>query len=282
MKIINFLDIYCSLIAVSPNLQISYLTKSEIIKNLNFPIKESDTEEIKTTKDELLHISEKAICLITIEENGPSLATGKCQITFEILNKIKGIKIKKFNYLNKKFAAVMAGLGQYGKNQLIYNQTFGFNISINTFIIYNDVINLPIRESPNYNILSLCDGCNLCAINCPAKAIHIEENGPHWLDANACRKFYMYGDHPVIPSAKYGINTFLNNKYSEEELLKVTDYKSFEELFGFPDRENCIEIDGEKYQISIDFCKECTNQLPCRKQEYIYYKDKIRVEKFDF
>jgi ferredoxin len=115
------------------------------------------------------------------------------------------------------------------------------------FIIDNNVINLPVRNRPNYDLLSLCDGCNLCAKNCPAKAIHLEDGKPYWLDANACRTFFIYGDHPNISTVKYSINKFLHNKYSNEELLKVVDKDSFKKLFGFEEQETVVNLNGKYY-----------------------------------
>lgn len=273
MKVINFLNIYYALSEFFPFIQFSYLTKQEIIKNLNFPIKDIHlSKDEKDVKDEILNLSDKAICLIIAEQQSYKSSLN----AFDKLNNIEGIKIKKINFLNKKLSAVMAGLGQYGKNQLIYHQDFGFEVRFQMYIVYNDVINLPIRNIPNYNILSLCKNCNLCSMNCPAKAIHIEENGPHWLDINACRSFYVYGEHNTIPSIKYGINHFLDNKYSQEELLKVVDRNSFKQLFGFDDKEIAVERDGKTYLLDIDFCKECMNQPPCRKKIYTYDKNKLR------
>lgn len=276
MKTINFLDIYYNLKDFLPYIQFSYLTKQEIIKNLNFPVKELpllDKEE--NIKNQIPFISDKAICIIIAE----SCYRPSPLEYFVKLKNINGIKIEKINFLNKKFAAVMAGLGQYGKNQLIYNEDLGFDFHFETYLIYNDVINLPLRNAPNYNILSLCENCNLCAVNCPAKAIHIEENGPHWLDQDACRNFYLYGDHDSIPSVKHGINICLNNKYSEEQLLTVKDKKSFKTLFGFDDKDFVMKENEEEYRIEIDFCKECRNQLPCRKKEHTYNKNKINFDK---
>lgn len=279
MKIINFLDIYCALLDYQSDSQISYLTKEELIKNSNFPLKEEDdTVKEEIIRDRITKLSDKAICVIVINNNN---ALTKYKKPIEALANIPGIQAQELKYFNKKFGAVMAGLGQYGKNQLIYNDVFGFDIYISMIMIYNDVINLPVRQPPNYNILSKCENCNLCAINCPAHAIHIEENGPHWLDVNACRNFYMYGNHPTIPSVKHGINCFLNNKYTEEELASVKDYQSFMDLFGFRDKETIVELDGETYSLSIDFCKECMNQNPCRKLQYTYNRDQIQAEKIN-
>ncbi len=275
MKTINFIDIYCSLLKFQPDIQISYLTKQEIIKNFNFPTKNSETEESKWIKDNIDQISKNSICLIIMIKNGCLTFTK----ALEVLNNIQGIQIKKYDYFNKKMAAVMAGLGQYAKNQLIYNQDFGFDNSIETYFIYNDVINLPLRNKSNYSLLSLCDRCNLCEVNCPAKAIHIEENGPCWLDAKACRSFYTYGDHPIIPSVKYIVNTFLGSPYTEEELKTIKDYKSFKEHFNCVNKEHIVEKDGQKYRLGINFCNECLNQIPCRKSAHTYDKNNFCIDK---
>lgn len=279
MRVINFLDIYCALLEFSSDVQISYLTKQELIKNSNFPLKQDDDFDKKEAlvKDKLIHLSENAICLIVINENERD-ALVKYKRPLDALESIEGIHVQELKCFNKKLGAVMAGLGQYGKNQLIYNPIFGFNIYISMFLIYNDVNNLPVREAPNYNILSQCNGCNLCEINCPAKAIHIEENGPHWLDMEACRNFYMYGNHPLIPSVKSGINQFLGNKYTEEELLEITDEDSFKKFFGFADREAIVKHNGKTYQLCLDHCKECMNQIPCRKKLHTYNKNEIHME----
>lgn len=284
MTPIKFLNIYNALLDFSPNIQISYLTKQELIRNLNFPLKdtpspEKENEIAKLHEKTLFWMPDKAICLITIVPN--DITFNIYESALEALNSIDSIKVEEFKWFNKKFAAVTAGLGQYAKNQLIYSYDFGFDIDIKMFVVYNDVINLPKKNRPNYNILSFCEGCNLCALSCPAKAIHIEEEGPHWLDIRACRNFYVYGDHPNIISAKHGINIFLNNKYSQEELATVVDDKSFEKLFGFKDKETMVDMDGSTYQLSIDFCRECMNQKPCRKKEHIYHKN-VSGQKINF
>lgn len=276
---INFLTLYSKLIELKPNIEISYLTVEEIIKVKNFPIKEQNSldilpEDIKQLK------KNNGICLVllTAEEilpvDGQYIYPDK-----EIINKlnlINEIQYKEVWYLNKKMSTVTAGLGQYGKNQLIYNKKFGFNHNIRTFLIYNPVTNLLSRDKANYNIMNMCKDCNECEKNCPAHAINCSDY-PFWLNEQQCRDFYSYGEHPTIPSLKYGINTFLNHPYSDEELKKVTDAVSFKKLFKFENRENRVNLNGKTYIIDIDFCKECMNQKPCRKKEYIYDKNLCKI-----
>lgn len=277
---INFLDIYYSLQSFKPEIIFSYLTPDELLRIYNMPIKEQ-TGIYFTQKDYEIIKTNQGIGLIIMTNTGEPLGKEdflpKYSDYEEALNSIPGIEIKNHNRLNKKMAAVLSGLGQYGKNQLIYNQYFGFEHNLNLYVIYNKVINLPKRNKPQFQLLSLCDNCNLCEQNCPAKAIHASCDGPMWLDKEACRNFFDFSDHEYISSAKYGINAFLGYPYSKEQLKQVVDPKSFEELFGFEYYQNHVIQNGERYHLNIKYCRECMNQLPCRKREQHYDKDFFEV-----
>lgn len=275
--IINFNDIYSKLIQLKPNIKISYLTADEFRKVANFPIKQKKTSEIHI--DELKRLKDSnGICLIVLQGEFSDTLHGQPmkKAIPDILNTIPGIECKHIYNLNRKFAAVTSGLGQYGKNQLVYNEDFGFHHTIWSFLIYNTVINLPIRKEPNYQYLNLCNGCNECIKNCPAHAIHADEY-PGWLDKDACQGFFLFGDHEYIPSIKSSINLFLGKPFTEEQLKQVQNDKSFEQLFGFPNTENVVYKDGKTYKIDTQYCKECKNQLPCRKLEAAYNTETYHV-----
>lgn len=266
---IDFFILYSKLVELKPDIEISYLTVQEIFKVQNFPIKENHSFNI--SEEDLVQIENNGgICLVIMST---------INIDQEINNKLQnipGIKYQEVWYLNKKMAAVTSGLGQYGKNQLVYNSNFGFDHSISTFLIYNPIKNLFIHSKANYNYLDLCKNCNECEKNCPVKAINCSDY-PFWLNENKCRNFYNFGEHPTIPSLKYGINAFLGHPYSDTELKQVTNHYTFKQLFGFENRESRVDINNNTYIIDVDFCRECMNQKPCRKKEHTYTKDFYKI-----
>ena len=64
--------------------------------------------------------------------------------------------------INYKYATVLSGLGQYGKNTLVYSNKFGFEFHVSIFGIFNEIINLPTRNKPNFNYLNSCIDCTDC------------------------------------------------------------------------------------------------------------------------
>lgn len=187
-----------------------------------------------------------------------------------ILEKISNLNFDQFYKVNKKMSAITAGLGQYGKNQLVYTKKFGFHHNIWTFGIRNQVINLPTRNIPNYYYVDICTNCDECVKNCPAHAIHGDQY-PGWLDRLKCIQFYHYGEHPYIPSIKYEINKFLNYPHSEEELKQVHDREDFKNLFGFTlEGETGVKIEDQPFVTTRQYCCECMNQIPCRRVELLY------------
>lgn len=256
--------------------KLSYLTASEVNKVLNFPLKENHPFDF--SMEDLQN--NNGICLILLENDQKAYGF---QTIYQIIENFPFLHCHEVYCLHKKLAVVMAGMGQWGKNQLVYCEDYGFNTTIRTFIIYNPVINLPKRNAANFSLLSLCENCNECIKNCPAHAIHGNDT-PMWLDRFACNNFYGFGDSDKVPTLKYGINLFLNNKLTKEELLQVKDPESFKKFFGFEYKEFVVELDGMRYALRTDTCSECTNQIPCRKFERIYDKNFVRldfIEKLD-
>ena len=277
MNIIDFNDIYSKFLKIQPGLKISYLTSDELDKVTNFPIKEPISLEISF--EQLQQIKKNnGICLIFLSSEIQKPKTNKHikDTINDILNSVPNLQYAHLYYLNRKFAAVTAGLGQYGKNQLVYNQDFGFHHTIWTFAVFNPVINLPIRKTVNYAYMDLCTNCNECIKNCPAHAIHADDY-PGWLNRDACQDFFRFGDHEKITSIKYGTNVFLGKPLSDEQLKTIKNNDDFEKLFGFPNTEHIIHKDGKTYRVDFSFCSECKNQLPCRKVEQKYNKDYYRV-----
>ena len=109
----------------------------------------------------------------------------------------------------------MGGLGQYSKNQLVYNNDYGFLHMTRIFAIYNSITNLPIRQLPAYGYTEMCINCNECIKNCPAHAIHNDLNFA-WVDYDRCRNYCFFGESNKFYSVKYGINEFLNNQFTKK------------------------------------------------------------------
>ena len=195
----------------------------------------------------------------------------------DILKNKLNLQCEETYHINKKMSALLSGLGQYGKNQLIYNKDFGFHLSISTFFIFNPIINLPVRPKPKYSYMDLCNNCDLCIKNCPAQAIH-GNDFPGWLDLQSCRKFFCFGNHPTICSTKYGINSFLNHKFSETQLAEINDEETFKKIFGFTNKECVVKLNNKFYVLEIKYCRECMNQIPCRKIEYEYDKNFYKIQ----
>lgn len=268
--IMNFQDIYSEFVKIKFNVKISYLNIKEFNKIVNFPIKqEPQFGEINLDYTHLKNTN--GICLILLNNQE------EVKITIpEILNNIPNLQYKSINYLNKKMAAVTAGLAQYGKNQLVYNEDFGFHCNILTILIFNPVTNLPIRKEPNYSYMDLCANCDECIKNCPAHAIHADDY-PGWLDRMACQNFFLFGNHNIIPSTKYGVNAFLGYPFSEEQLKQVVSQSDFKKLFGFFNSEGKVVYNNQIYNVDMHYCKECQNQLSCRKIEFTYDKDYYKI-----
>ena len=82
--------------------------------------------------------------------------------------------------LSHKHAAVLAGLGQLGRNSLLMTPEFGNRVNLTSI-----VTNLPLKGDPLFKEV-LCTGCNLCIRSCPAKAIRRGK-----VAQKQCRKFHM-------------------------------------------------------------------------------------------
>lgn len=250
---------------------ISYLTNDELKKNLNIPTKVSN---------EQLNYLEKIY-----DKNCPNaLIFIKHTLDYDYslrkevknnLNLIPGLKYEMYNG-NYKYAAVQAGLGQYGKNQLLYNYKFGFDNHIVIFLIWNKIINLPERNKPNYNYLQSCINCDDCFNACPVRAIH-NKDSYHWVDLYTCDNFCHFGNDPNIPSIKKTWNKYINPYPLSDEILKniKTPKDCYDYLGYFP---FSYQDENSKFFIQYPICRECTSQKKCSKYNGKYpYQNKIKI-----
>ncbi|MGD9761623.1 MAG: epoxyqueuosine reductase [Candidatus Izemoplasmatales bacterium] len=81
---------------------------------------------------------------------------------------------------DERLAALLAGIGFFGKNQLIINQTFGSYIFLG--IVF---IDLEISEEFTLPIIDNCGSCRICLDACPTKALNNDG-----YDFNKCISYY--------------------------------------------------------------------------------------------
>lgn len=91
------------------------------------------------------------------------IATMPISYPFEIHNDRKALAD-----FSQRHAAVAAGLGTFGRHNLVIHPRFG------TRVLFTSIItNLPLQPTPKSG-QNLCTHCNLCVENCPARALDEE------------------------------------------------------------------------------------------------------------
>ena len=142
----------------------------------------------------------------------------------QIVDTLKSNKIIGWypTYTNYKDAAILAGLGVRAKNSLVYSYKFGFDCHIATIGVNIDVINQPDKSKKvNTGLWKKCNGCNDCAVNCPAKAIHLDKE-PYWIDGGACENFIFFGEHQRIPNVRDYWHKNVHPEYPDDVVKKVS------------------------------------------------------------
>lgn len=87
------------------------------------------------------------------------VATLPISYPFEIHNERKAIAD-----FSQRHAAVAAGLGAFGRHNLVIHPQFGTRVNYTSIIT-----NLSLQASPKCD--DFCTNCNLCVDNCPARAL---------------------------------------------------------------------------------------------------------------
>lgn len=164
-----------------------------------------------------------------------------------ILNNVKifleenGYKAKIFvdnNILDERYLAYQAGLGYYGKNNLLFNDKYGSYFFIG--VLLTDAV-----FKYGKKLDKKCLECNLCINACPTKALSEDKilNGKKCLSylnqkkevSLEEKKFFnncIYGCdicQDVCPLNKYDNKKFF--KYSKKEIIKLKDKNEFLEKF---------------------------------------------------
>ena len=257
--------------------RLGYLTKDQTNLVYNIPVRR-----------EYLNVFQNN-CFIPIEDNLVIIFVqhtvdfdyGQIEKITQILNtNLKDLEIFPQELLNLKMAMVLSGLGQYGKNSLIYDDIFGFDIHIAAMAIKNPIRDLPKQQPARFGFLPQCKDCVDCFNACPVKAIHNQQEGPVWIDAAACDTFCHFGNHPIIPSLKWTHLTIENPWLKYEDIYNIDSRLHYEEVFSRP-IDAFVTIKGEKKFLSMPVCRECTSRPKCSKYngKYPYQQSIDRINK---
>lgn len=85
------------------------------------------------------------------------------------------------SFLDEKACAVMAGLGEIGKNNLLLTKEFGSRVFIGEIV--TDEVLYGFQDLPSLRMSEICLNCDLCITHCPTKAL---DNG---FNINKCLSF---------------------------------------------------------------------------------------------
>lgn len=253
---------------------ISYLTPTEINEVLNFPIKMAPNvlEDIEQGQQGF-PTGNFIVVVHHTEDYDYSIVQQFCD---KCIENFGPIDIQYF-WCNYKYAAMLAGLGQYAKNSLFYHPVFEFDSHLAVFQINEIIVNFPERKKPNRNLLSLCEGCDDCASACPVHAIH-NSDGLIWVDMNLCDNFCFFGNHDKIPTIKWNNRQIAH--LSKEELFNITSYADYVKLFpNQPFSAKFLGEDGQIHWYQYPTCRECTSQRRCTKYKghYPYNWDNVKI-----
>lgn len=233
---------------------VGWLSKEDLVNLVNSPIKMNDNP--------LWKVEDNDIGLIFIKH------TPRYDYSINVEIKV-WLNQQKMNWsyvnMNLKKAGVLAGKGQQAKNTVFYSDRFGFDVHLMAYVLHEEeFINLPKRKTPNFNFLPQCEGCNDCAKACPVQAIHNDILQNIWVDAQKCMNFCDFGDHPTIPSIKYGWRNLVMPGMEEETLQMIKTPDDLLAFTGFSDFESYIDTEDNRRQyINYPVCRECVSQSKC-------------------
>lgn len=261
-----------------PNIwRLGYLTKDQINLTYNIPVRREYLNQFQ--KDCFIPNTDELVLLFV--QSTVDFDYGQIEKVLDIIGqKYPDLELIPRYNLNLKMAMVISGLGQYGKNSLIYDDKFGFDIHIASLAVNNPITNLPEQKPARFDFLPQCEGCTDCYDACPVKAIHNQEAGPVWIDAAACDTFCHFGNHPTIPSLKWSHLTLENPWLKYEDIYNTQDRLGYEAMFSRP-IDAYVTIKGKKRFISMPVCRECSSRPKCSKYggNYPYQESIDRINK---
>lgn len=251
---------------------IGYLYPDEMKEVLNTPIKFPSNLPIYT---EELNFK---IYLIIIKKTKNFDYTIRHDFYKTVKKNIPNLNLS-YIYCNYKYAAVLAGLGQYARNTLLYHNKFQFETHFTMFGIEQELTELPIRNEPNFSLLKRCENCYDCIKACPAQALHINSQGKTWIDTVTCDNFNHYNNHPTIPSLKENWSKIEAPWLTEQQLFQIKSGKSCLEIANKSINHE-IWLKGKKYSVIYPICRECSSQKRCSQFNGNYPYDKNEVSFF--
>lgn len=178
-------------------------------------------------------------------------------------------------YTDYKLAAILAGMGVRAKNSLVYSFKFGFDCHYAAVGFTTELVDVPNRSKKvNTNLWKKCEGCNDCAVNCPAGAIHIDKE-LYWLDSGACENFIFFGEHDTVPNVRDYWHKNVHPEYSTDTVKSVKHVKDLHLINGMKWDAQGYEYDGnvttkDGVPVYIPHCRECTSQPRCSKWDGKY------------
>ena len=103
----------------------------------------------------------------------------------DIIGEVKngGYRIKAITCLPLKRIAVQSGLGEYGRNNIVYVNGMGCNLSLAAFMTDIPIEKSTWRDKPV--MAEMCVDCDICVTNCSGGAIDKER---FLLDSQKCKK----------------------------------------------------------------------------------------------
>jgi len=168
-----------------------------------------------------------------------------------------------FTYTNFKEAALLAGVGQRARNSLIYNRKFGFQCKFCAYMCVEEIVNYPQVELNN-KLLDLCEDCDDCIQNCPAKAI--SNDG---IDFNKCEEFIGLSNDERYSSYKWFWYNKMKPNITRKEVASWNKSGDFKPVWGqgidgyYEVKDGILCRDGTP--IEVPYCRECQCQPKCSK-----------------
>jgi epoxyqueuosine reductase len=154
---------------------------------------------------------------------GAKIANIPLSTPYEIHNDRKAIAD-----FSHRHAAVTAGLGTFGRHNLVIHPRFGTRVNFTSIIT-----NLNLQPSPRPNE-DLCIHCNLCVENCPGGAL--DEAGK--TDIMKCMKHSLpYG---VGADIKFWLQLLASSPEEKKEMLVSEHYQMLRQSLNLGNQYQCF------------------------------------------
>lgn len=154
---------------------------------------------------------------------GAAVATVPLSYPFEIHNDRRGVAD-----FSHRHAAVAAGLGSFGRHNLVVHPRFGTRVNFVSI-----VTNLPLQPTPGLSE-DLCIHCNLCVKNCPGGAL--DEEGK--TDLMKCMKHSL--PHGLGADIAFWVKLFNTSPEEQKEMLRDEHYARLRQSLVLGNQYRCF------------------------------------------